>query len=126
LARLNTSAGKSRGNRSRPGGWLEVTLLQAAWAAVKKKNTYLYAQIRIRARRGGKKAIMAVAASMLTAAHHILKNNVAYLDLGPDYFDRRSHAKNAKRLVERLERMGYTVHLRTGASRDDHSFFLGL
>ena len=65
--------------------------MQCAWAAVKKKDSYLQAQFyRINARRGAKKAIMAVAASILTAIYHMLKNGTMYKDLGPDHFDRRS------------------------------------
>ena len=63
--------------------------MQCAWCAVRTKNTYLQAQFfRIKARRGPKKAIMAVAASMLTAIYHMLKNGVDYRDLGSDHFSR--------------------------------------
>ena len=74
--RNDESAGKRRSTRLRKGGkWLKTTLVQAAWAAVKVKGGYLQAQFhRLRARRGAKKAIMAVAASMLTAAWHMLRN----------------------------------------------------
>ena len=68
------SAGKRRSNRLRKGGtWLKTTLVQCAWAAVKTKDSYLQAQFyRIKARRGPKKAIMAVAVSILTAIYHML------------------------------------------------------
>jgi transposase len=64
----NESAGKRRSNRMRKGDpWLKTTLIQCAWAAIRKKGSYLQAQFyRLRARRGPKKAICAVAASMLT------------------------------------------------------------
>jgi len=59
--------------------WLKTTLVSAAWAAVRVKESYLQAQFhRLRARRGAKKAILAVASSMLTAAYHMLKNGVEY------------------------------------------------
>jgi transposase len=73
--RSDESAGKRRSNRVRKGGtWLKTTLVQCAWAAVRKKDSYLQAQFyRIKARRGPKKAIMAVAASILTAIYHMLQ-----------------------------------------------------
>jgi transposase len=86
------SAGKRRSNRMRKGApWLKTTLIQCAWAAARKKGSYLQAQFhRLRARRGAKKAIGAVAASMLTAAYHMLKDGTLYQDLGADHFDRRA------------------------------------
>jgi transposase len=81
--RNDESAGKRRSNRVRKGGtWLKTTLVQCAWAAVKKKDSYLQAQFyRIKARRGPKKAIMAVVASILTAIYHMLKDGTTYKDL---------------------------------------------
>src|ERR1700729_3895837 len=77
--RNDESAGKRRSNRLRKGApWLKTTLVQCAWAAVRKKDSYLQAQFyRIKARRGPKKAIMAVAASILTAIYHMLKDEAA-------------------------------------------------
>lgn len=110
--RQDESAGKRRSTRTRKGQWLKATLIQAAWAAVREKDTYLQAQFqRIRARRGAKKAILAVAASMLTAAYYILKEESEYHDLGADYFQRRGREKAAYRLVTRLRNMGYEVAL---------------
>lgn len=111
--RQDESAGKRRSTRTRKGQWLKATLVQAAWAAVReKKDSYVRAQFhRIRARRGAKKAILAVAASILTAAYHILKNGTTYHDLGADYFQRRGREKAAHRLVTRLRSMGYQVAL---------------
>jgi transposase len=114
--RQDQSAGKRRSTRTRPGHWLKATLVQAAWAAVRKKDTYLHAQFhRLRARRGAKKAIIAVAASMLTAAYHMLQTESDYRDLGGDFFQRRAKKGTAFRLVQRLQQMGYTVHLTTAA-----------
>ena len=97
--RNDESAGKRRSNRLRKGApWLKTTLVQCAWAAIKKKDSYLQAQFyRIKARRGPKKAIMAVAASILTAIYHMLKDGTMYKDLGRNHFDRRStdQQKNA-------------------------------
>ena len=71
---------------------------------------YLQAQFyRIKARRGPKKAIMAFAASILTAIYHMLKDGTMYKDLGRDHFDRRSTDQQKKRLVKRLNDLGYAV-----------------
>jgi transposase len=111
--RNDESAGKRRSTRMRKGSpWLKTTLVQAAWAAVNRKDSYLRAQFyRLKARRGSKKAIMAVAASKLTATYHMLKNRTTYQDLGPQPFGRRSSAQHAQRLVKRLTDLGYTVAL---------------
>jgi len=111
--RSDESAGKRRSNRTRKGSvWLKTTLVQCAWAAVKKKDSYLQAQFfRITARRGKKKAIIAVAAAMLTAIYHMLKDGTLYQDLGRNYFDRRSTDQQKKRLVKRLADLGYGVEL---------------
>src|SRR6266700_7309897 len=107
------SAGKRRSNRLRKGApWLKTTLVQCAWAAVKKKNSYLQAQFyRIKARRGPKKAIMAVAASILTAIYHMLEDGTTYQDLGSNHFQSRSKGQQTKRLVKRLADLGYDVAL---------------
>jgi len=107
------SAGKRRSTRLRKGApWLKTTLVSAAWAAVKVKNSYLQAQfLRLKPRRGAKKAILAVAASMLTAAYHMLKNTVAYHDLGADHFSRRDRSKVILRLVKRLHDLGCDVQV---------------
>jgi hypothetical protein len=85
-------AGKRRSNRQRKGAnWLKTTLVQCALAAAKKKGSYLQAQFhRIKARRGPKKAIMAVVASILTAIYHMLKDGTMYHDLGCDHFKRQA------------------------------------
>jgi transposase len=111
--RSDESAGKRRSTRVRKGApWLKTTLVSAAWAAVRTKNSYLQAQFhRLRARRGAKKAILAVAASMLTAAYHMLKNGVEYEDLGAEHFTRRDRSKVILRLVRRLNDLGCHVQL---------------
>jgi transposase len=115
--RLEESAGKRRSTRIRRGApWLKTALVQAAWVAARTKNTYLHAQfLRLKSRRGPKKAIVAVAASMLTAAYHILANGTAYVEPGADYFDRRSKAQLTRRLIKRLEGLGVTVEVRPAA-----------
>ena len=93
--------------------WLKATLLQCAWAAAKKKDSYLQAQFyRIKARRGPKKAIMAVVASILTAIYHMLKDGTMYKDLGRNHFDRRSSDQQKNRLVKRLADLGYAVEIK--------------
>jgi transposase len=107
------SAGKRRSTRMRKGApWLKTTLIQCAWAAARKNGSYLQAQFhRLRARRGAKKAIAAVAASILTAAYHMLKDGTLYHDLGPDHFDRRAKARQARNLLTRLHNLGYAVQI---------------
>jgi transposase len=109
--RNDESAGKRRSTRVRKSGtWLKTTLVTAAWAGVRVKQSYLQAQfLRLRARRGAKKAILAVAASMLTAAYFMLRDGVEYRDLGPDHFDRRDRSKVIHRLVRRLRDLGCEV-----------------
>ena len=106
--RNDESAGKTS-----IGTWLKTTLVQCAWAAVKKKGSYLQAQFyRIKARRGPKKAIMAVVASILTAIYHMLKDGTMYKDLGREHFVRRSTDQQKNRLVKRLADLGYTVAIK--------------
>lgn len=107
------SAGKRRSTQMKKGApWLKTTLIQGAWSATRVKTGYLSAQyLRIRSRRGGKKAIGAVAASILTAIHHMLKNGTAYKDLGPDHFDHGAKGKHVLRLLSRLQNLGITVHI---------------
>lgn len=109
--RLDESAGKRRSTRTRQSApWLKPTLVNAAWAATRKKDSYLRAQfLRIKGRRGAKKAILAVASSMLTAAYFMLRNGVEYHDLGPRYFADRDKAHLTKRLLQRLRDLGVAV-----------------
>jgi transposase len=115
--RNDESAGKRRSTRVRKGGtWLKTTLVTCAWAAVRSKDTYLRAQfLRIKSRRGAKKAIMAVAASMLTATYYMLRDGVAYHDLGADHFDHRDKTKTIRRLVRRLNDLGCEVEVKHAA-----------
>jgi transposase len=115
--RNDESAGKRRSTRVRKGApWLKTLLVQLAWAASRSKKTYLSAQfLRLKSRRGARKAIMAVAASMLTAIYFMLRDGAVYRDLGHDYFDRFNKAKTADRLVRRLKDLGYEVELKAAA-----------
>ena len=115
--RNDESAGKRRSTRLRQGApWLKPTLVQAAWSATRCKQGYLPAQFfRIKSRRGPKKAIIAVAASMLTAAYYMLRDDVDYRDLGSDYFDRIDRKRAANRLLKRLSNLGFTVEIQESA-----------
>jgi transposase len=113
---MNESGGKRKSTRTRPQRWLKSKMTQCAWAAVKKRDSYLSARYhRIRTRRGKKKAILAVAGTMLRAIYHMLTNDVDYQDLGPEFFDRRDQLATARNLKRRLERLGYTVDLQKSA-----------
>lgn len=107
------SAGKRKRSRATSGNrWLRRALSEAAWAAAHSKETYLSARYRrLAGRRGKKRALMAVAHSLLTAMYHMLKYDVDYHDLGPDYFDKLNAQSSERYLVRRLERLGYTVNL---------------
>lgn len=106
------SAGKRLSGRIRKGNQsLRVGLVQAAHAATRTK-TYLAAQYRhLAARRGKKRAIMAVAHSILVIAYHLIARQESYKDLGGDYFDKQRPEATKKRLVKRLEKLGYQVSL---------------
>lgn len=111
--RLDESAGKRRSTRIRRSArWLKTALVQSAWAAVHTKDTYLRAQfLRLKSRRGPKKAIIAVAALILRAIYHMLQRGVAYRDLGGHYFDRRDKARVARRRLERLHDLDVHVEV---------------
>src|SRR5487761_1974165 len=106
----NESAGKRRSSRMRKGApWLKTALVQCAWAGTRKKGSYLQAQFqRLRQRRGPKKAICAVAASMLTAAYHMMKDGTLYQDLGADHFRKSSPEAHAQRLARQIAKLGFS------------------
>jgi hypothetical protein len=93
--------------------WLAITLIECANAVVRSKTTYLASQYtRIKGRRGHKKAVGAVAHSILVIAYHVLQRGRPYTDLGPAYLLRRDNAAAyTKRLVRQLERLGHRVTL---------------
>jgi transposase len=109
----NESAGKRKPARLRKGApWLKTMLVQCAWAAKRKKDSYYRAQFfHLQSKRGPQKAICAVAASILTAIYHILKNGTEHHDLGAGHFDRRPTELKAKQLVSRLKKLGFTVQM---------------
>lgn len=115
--RNDESAGRRRNTRIRKGSrWLKPVLVQAAWAAVRKKDSYYRALFhRLKARRGAKKAIVAVAASMLTAIFHMLNKRQPYNELGAEHFDTIDREATKRRLVRRLEKLGYAVEVAQAA-----------
>src|SRR5256885_4022852 len=110
------SGGKRRSGKTRKGDrWLRTALIEAAQSAAgRTKDTYLHSQyLRVRRRRGHKKAIVAVAHSILVAAYYILRDEVPYQELGGDYFVRREDQERlTQRLVRQLERLGQSVTLK--------------
>lgn len=107
------SAGKRRSGKIRKGNRnLRSALVESAHGAVRKKGSYYGSQYRrIAARRGAKKALIAVAHSLAVAVYHMLKNKVAYQELGADFFDRRNPASLLRRLSKRIENLGFHVAL---------------
>lgn len=107
------SAGRRLRSRTRKGNrWLRRALVEAAWGASRVKKGYLTSQYRrLAARRGKKRALLAVGHSLLEIMYHMLKRNVEYHDLGPDYFDRLEPERLRRYLVRRLQRLGYEVTL---------------
>jgi transposase len=107
----NQSAGKRKSSHIGHGNrWLRSALVEAAWTAARTRGTYLAAQYRrLAARRGAKRAILALAHTLLVIVYHILRTGDPYRDLGGDYFDRRDQQATIRRAVARIERLGYTV-----------------
>jgi transposase len=107
------SAGKRRSGRTRRGSpWLRQALVEAAQAAGRTRGTYLSTQYhRLAARRGKKKAVIAVGHTILVIAYHLLARGHVYEELGPDFFERRDRATIERRSVRRLEALGYRVTL---------------
>jgi transposase len=112
------SAGKRRSGRTRKGSpWLRTALVEAAQAAARTKDTYLAAQYRrLAARRGAKRAAVAVAHSLLVMMYALLTQQQTYRELGSQYFDARDRESVQRRLVHRLEALGYTVSLQPTAT----------
>jgi transposase len=109
------SAGKRRRRRITPGNrWLKRTLAQAAWAASHTKNTYLASQYRrLAGKRGRKRALVAVAHSILVISYHMLKARTTYNDLGADFFDHLEPERLTRYYVKRLQSLGHKVTLET-------------
>ncbi len=114
----NESAGKHLSTRCRKGNkFIRRVLTQAAWAASHTKRSYLSALFaRLKLRRGWSKAIVAVAHKILIFAFKVLETGLPYQDLGNDFFDQLNPARATRKLLGRLERLGWHVHLSPGAS----------
>jgi transposase len=110
------SAGKRKSGRTRRGNvWLRRALTQAAWAATRKKDCYFKALYHRMARKGSKRAIVAVAHAMLVTGYTLLWSGRSYKDLGVDYFDRINREGLTRRLVKRLEALGHKVRVEPAA-----------
>jgi transposase len=107
----NESAGKRKHGRTGQGNrYLRAALVEAAHAVGRKPGNYLHSQYhRLAARRGVKRATIAVAHSILIIAYHLLTRQTTYQDLGANYFDERKEQQVVQRLQRRLERLGYQV-----------------
>jgi transposase len=107
------SGGKRMSGKTRKGNpYIRRALCQSAWAAARHKQSHLAALFRrIRARRGEQKAVMAVAHELLTIIFHVLRDGTLYQELGAEHYDRQNKPKLTRRLVERLQRLGYYVTL---------------
>lgn len=114
----NESAGKRRSGRTRKGNqWLRSALVQMAWAASRTKDTYLSVYYRrLSVRRGRKRALIALAHSMLVIIYHVLTRRTPYQDLGATYLDNLAPERLTRQLVKRLERMGHKVTLEPQAA----------
>jgi len=113
----NESAGKRFSGKTRKGNvWLRRTLCEVAWAASHTKDTYYAAEFRrIASRRGKKRALIALAHSILVTAYHMLKYRRHYRELGADFLDRSNKDQVRKRLVQRLAKLGFEVTVKSKA-----------
>jgi len=109
----NESAGKRKTGKTGHGNtWLRNTLVEAAWGASRTRDTYLAAQYhRLAARRGAKRAILAVAHTIIIIVYSLLKTGEEYRELGANYFDERNRLATVRRAVRRIEGLGYQVEL---------------
>lgn len=110
----NISANKRRTGKTRKGQkWLRTALTEASWAASRTKETYLSAQFhRLRARRGAKRAAIAVGHSILTIVYHLLRDpDAVFQELGGDYFVKRNKGNQKRRALKTLATLGYVVEL---------------
>lgn len=114
----NESAGKRRSGATGHGNrWLRTTMVEVAWTAARSPDGYYGALYRrLAARRGKKRAIVAVAHAILVAIYHMLKDGTAYQDLGPDHFDHINRETLVRRSVRRLERLGFEVSIKEAAA----------
>ena len=114
----NESAGKNKSGKTKKGNsWLKSALIQAAWAASRTKDTYLSALFhRLVGRLGKKKALVAVAHAIAVIIYHVLTKSIPYYELGADYFIKLNRKSMERKLVRRLEELGYKVTLEEAES----------
>lgn len=107
----NESAGKHKTGRTCKGDpWLRETLVEVAWAASRSRKTYFFVQYhRLAARRGKKRALVAVAHSILVIIYHLLAKGTTYSELGPNFYDHLNHQRLLKYHLRRLKELGYRV-----------------
>ena len=112
----NESAGKRYSGKTTKGNKALAAALNQAARAASTKDTYLSAQYRrLAARRGKKKAIVALEHIILVMAYHLIQRKEPYRELGSDYFDKRRPQATAKHLIKRLEQLGFSVSLQQSA-----------
>ena len=119
----NESAGKRFSGRTRKGNrYLRRILTQSAWSLKRKKNCFLTAMFwRVSARGGRKKAGLAVAHRILTIVWHIIAEGKTYQELGGDHYDRLHPERSARRLIRRLQQLGFEVDARCKAHPSEQS-----
>lgn len=107
------SGGKARPASIGPGNrHLRAALVEIGWSALHARHSYLRALFyRLKARRGGKRAVIAVAHTVLVVIYHMIKNGTRYQDLGVDFFDQRAQEKVIQQSVRRIEKLGFQVNL---------------
>jgi transposase len=115
----NESAGRRHSGATRKGNrYLRRVLTQSAWSITRKKDCFLTALFwRISSRGGRKKAALAVAHRMLTIAWHIIAEGKAYEEIGANYYDRQHPERSARRLIRRLQQLGFDVEATPKAER---------
>ena len=113
----NESAGKHKSGKTRKGNrWLHTALIEAAAGASRAKDSALQARFRrVLRHRGPKKAVVALAHTLLRIAYHVLANGTVYRELGGDYHDRQHHQRVTRRAIQLLQRQGYRVTLEPAA-----------
>ncbi len=109
----NESAGKKKSAKTRRGGvWLRRILCEGAWAASHCKKSYFSAQYqRLAGKRGKKRALIAVAHSLIVVGYHLLKRGCTFQDLGPDYFERVNHTALTRYHLKKLNALGYEINV---------------
>jgi len=114
----NESGGKRHSGKTRKGNrWLRQALIEAAHGASHTKDTYLSSQYRrLVGRRGKKRALVAVGHSLLVIAYHVLNRPATYADLGSNYFEQLHRCRLEQNLVQRLQKLGYTVTLQANSA----------